>query len=587
MAARTPASTCSCSSADQHAAALAASLLGAAATAEAQTPYRCSSTSWTTVPYRLQVGVDARSDYALDPASVASPRYDNRIRHRRRVVANRWVDQARIYFDRFETEPNYDYLDVSGGSCTASGCTSVRRMTGIPFAGSIGAWTPVLPYAQVSNRAWSESLQSSPLRLEFVSDASVTAAGVKVGRIDVQCSPGAYNDLVEEINPGESVDGLLLANDDIAYFALPGGATPGFHQTVALTAPDADADFDVYVRCGAYPTTSLYDFASRSSSNQEFIDISDTARSCSSRWYVGVHSYPTARSGRGSFRALFSRHRSTQRLVWRVGMLANTCAGSTEADRAAAADFLRRSSAEVFGATDGQVFLDWELYTVSGASTTDLFSDSWRCGGAPCNVRLAPCTAGGGGQAWRGGDRLWLGYAAWRNGGTALLHEFGHAHLNIEDYYYFLSEGGVTTSTMILPASFPTARRDLVHNGCGHSTMANGFLPSTTHSFCTAYNHLYDTRYVQIGMETNVLLADGQMSATPGASTVGFTGAIGDTRYGMSYTPVPHPTFFDARSDFRVGIDRGVLWMEPEGSGDPYDYLDFRAAGFPGAVRIF
>src|SRR5205085_574474 len=100
-------------------------------------------------------------------------------------------------------------------------------------------------------------------------------------------------------------------------------------------------------------------------------------------------------ANKGFFRMLYSRHRSTEHLSYRAAIRPYACAGELfviDIYRQLAKEMLERSAAEIFGATDGQTFVDFELYTLPDANVNLPFDPSWNCGGAPCNVRLMPCS---------------------------------------------------------------------------------------------------------------------------------------------------------------------------------------------------
>lgn len=553
----------------------------------AQTPYQCSPSVFTRTPYQLKIGVDTGSDYPLDPlvGGLAHRRYDNTQRHTRKFVANRWVNQVSFSFTSIDLESGYDRFKIQD-VCGSGGCSINHDLTG----------TPPLTNRDVDLSPWGRSLQSDPVRLEFTADSSITRKGVAIDSVLVRCSSGVYNDMTHTLTPGDTVDGVLLGSDDIVYMALPGGSTPGFHQTLAMWAPGADADFDVLVRCGAPPTAGLYDFASRTTSNQEFIHFSDANRTCSSQWYVGVHAYPSSgKTNRGFFRMLYSRHRATEHLVYKAAIRPYSCPDSgifvTDVYRQLAADWLKRSAAEIFGATDGQTFIDFELYTLYDASVTNAWDPSWSCGGTACNVRMMPCTFPSGGQAYGSSDTLWVGWNFWNQGANSpgwILHEFGHAHYGLGTYVPGNGDGywSISDSRTQLPSNFPTADRNLLYNSCGHSTMSNGYVETTAHKYCTGYNHARNPRYVKQGWETNILTDNGKYSAEAGSSANAYVWPISVTGYAQSYTPAEHSSVWSDRSDFRIAIDNGKLWMEPTGTDDPYPFLDFSHPEFPGRVTI-
>ena len=564
--------------------------------AHAQTPVACNPSTWTRTPYALKIGVDDSSDYPLEPVRGGLPyrRYGNQQKHTRKLVANRYVNQVSFAFNTLELENGYDFFKISGAPCSGASCNSYYSLTGAP-----GLASRDVNYGATT----AESLQSTPVRLDFNSDYSVSAKGVAIPDVAVKCMPGGIgNDLTHTLTAGDTVDGLLLGGDDIVYLSLPGGSTPGFHQTLAMWAPPGtDGDFDLLVRCGARPTASLYDFASRTNGNDEFVHFSDADRTCSSNWYVGVHAYNSSgKANRGAFHMLYSKHRTTEHLTWKVGIHPFACGGElvvADFERQNATAWLHRAAKEIFGASDGQTFIDFELYTNYSADVHDAWSPTWTCGGVACNLRLMPCTYPGGGQSSPLSQQSWLGYNVWNNGamsGGWLLHEFGHSHYGLGDDgpgghsgwdgYWGIEPGEGPGA--ILPSDYPTAERRVLYNACGHSTMSNGNQAETVHKICTAYSHLRDMRYVRKSNETDVLTTNGKFQWEAGAATSAYGSPIGVPGVATSSTPVTHSAGWTDRSDYRVAIENGTLWSEPAGSDDPYDFMSFENAAFPGRVTV-
>jgi hypothetical protein len=555
--------------------------------ASAQSAIECSSTSWTPEDYTLRIGVDGASTYPLDPVigGLGYRRYDNMLKHTRKFIANKFVNAASFNFATIDTEPGYDRFTISGAPCSGGNCTPIYTLSGALAAGNRD-----LTYAGNG-----QSLTSAPLRLQFVSDASITKKGVDISSASVRCFGGGIsNDLVETLSPGDTVDGVLLGANDIVYMGLPGGATPGFHQTVALWASDPTTDLDLLLACGRRPTMADYDVASRTGGNNEFIEFSDATRVCTGTWFLGVHSYAgSGKDGKGAFHLLYSRHKAAQHIRLKAGFTTKSCTGGLVTDFAQRADahpYLASASQAIFGATDGQVFVDWDLYNAGSANDDDPLGGTWSCGGSACNLRLDECH--GGGQSFPLADVFWIGNQ-WHNlDGGSIIHEFGHAHLGLgaaslwpfgEDGYWF----PLSDPRTILPSGFPTGQRNFIYNVCGHSAMSNGYLGSTAHKYCTSYDHMRNQRYVAMGWETNVLTTNGQLDLGSGGSGTQYSEPIGVTGYGSDWTPAPHSLLWSGVSDWAIGIHNGVLWYEPDGSDDPYEFLDYPGAsvpGFPGKV---
>ena len=360
--------------------------------AAAQVAVECSGATWTPTEYTLRIGLDGGSQYPLDPVvgGLSYRRYDNMIKHTRKFVANKYVNAASFYFSTFDTETNYDKLTISG-LCSGTSCSPFYTLTGTLAAGA----------RDLSYAGGGQSLTSSPLRLQFVSDVSVTRRGIDLSSTSVRCfGSGISNDLVQTAAPGDTIDGVVLGANDIVYVGLPGGATPGMHQTVTMWSSDASTDLDLLLACNRRPTVTDFDVASRTTGNAEFVEFSDATRVCAGTWFLGVHSYPTyGKDGRGAFHLLYSRHKAAQHIRLTAGFDTAACADGgfkpEFSQRALARAYLTSASAAIFGATDGQVFVDWDLYNATTADDNDPLGPTWMCGGAQCNVRLDECHGGG------------------------------------------------------------------------------------------------------------------------------------------------------------------------------------------------
>jgi len=96
------------------------------------------------------------------------------------------------------------------------------------------------------------------------------------------------------VNLGEEKSGTLTAPGKIDYFylTLGTGYTKLTVKTYTITGTN---DFDLYIKRGAYPTTSSYDARAYTSSSAETISLSNPA---SGTYYVMVYSY----SGSGTYK---------------------------------------------------------------------------------------------------------------------------------------------------------------------------------------------------------------------------------------------------------------------------------------------
>src|SRR5205085_8594190 len=137
------------------------------------------------------------------------------------------------------------------------------------------------------------------------SDYSVTQRGVNLSATKVRCGTSGNNS-VSLLQPGESVDGVLLGSQDVVYFRLPTG--PGSTDVYGVTMRGlggAGTDFDLIAKCGTTLTASNTEPGGQSGTSHEVLDLPDT---CTSGWLVGVHAW----SGSGVFKMHVARRRSSE-----------------------------------------------------------------------------------------------------------------------------------------------------------------------------------------------------------------------------------------------------------------------------------
>ena len=540
-------------------------------------PIRCS-TAGQLQTYQWKVGVDAGSDIPLDPVAgtLGYRRYDNQQKHARYLLTNAFVTSLSLRFASFETETSYDTLTFGGTSLHPT------------MTGALGATTTTLPSLM-------GSFQAVPLIMNFQSDSSVTKRGFDLASLTATCS-GTSNDTITTFSAGQGrVDGVLLGYNDVVYTSF--ASDPGAHSTLSMWSPSVGSgqDFDVYLACGRRPSPTDYDLVSNAgtgSGNSEFVHIDPRVHPCASTWQVAVLSYGNGgATGQGYFHLLWSKHRAEQDVRYTVGIQS----ASSAADVAQSNAFLTASAKTIYGATNGQVLLTYDLDGVASPKQSDCYDASWSCAGAHCNVCLRGPGTGGGGSAYPGANLIDIPWDTW-HGGT-LAHEFGHAHLGLQDDYV-----GVQDRNVGLPGDWPGRRclqaSDCAGFGdscsgvdlftgtagycalgslvdvCGHSMMANGYISD---AYCTAYDHLHDARYVQAGWETQVLTLAGNPN-------VGYSSPISYAPFAQSTSPWPHSTRWTDRSDYQVALDNGVFLFQPGGSPDPYRFADFNAPGFQSLV---
>lgn len=403
-------------------------------TADAQTfsPVSCNvCPSYTEVPWTFD-----SSELPTDPNCSAGtcPHYINNINQWRSVIANKWVKEFQFRIDSFDTEPSFDYIDygeVSG---------SLTRLTGSPVLG----WRGVVS---------SKSIQERPIDFLFHTDSNVARPGFAMGKARVCCSFTApLLDVVPQraLVPLERTTGVLLGNGDTIYGTIPIAPNNG-KQSIALWGP-SNADFDVYVRCNALPTVSVWDYRAYSADSQEVL-ILPRPGACTypGTWYVAISSY----SGAGQFNIVTSPMFDSGVVSLRVGF--NFNASATQLTNAATA--LSKTSRQFYGQTEGQILIkSYDIWNDTGSSCSN-------CGGQICDV----CFEDEPGTGWCCSGNQVTVQRNYFSDPEGIAHEFGHRFLGVSDEYE--GSGGVWK--------------------CGHSNMAKPW--GDQNNFCVEMDHNKDS----------------------------------------------------------------------------------------------
>lgn len=585
-------------------------------------PFRCNGAPPTSQPYTWTIGVDkSRTDVPIynDPAGYtsSSARYDNQQAQARWILTNQFVTAITVNFNTLLTEGCCDFLHLQL-------CSPQYDLSGNPGTAS----------KTVTSVSVGHTFQGIPLKLYFTSDFSNVSTGVDIPSIGIACN-GTTVFEEDQFSAGQGrIEGILQAYNDVVFttFQVDASAGSNTHYTLAVWAPTPTTqDFDVYLACGRDPTSTNYDIVSDAGTGQgngEFVHIDPAVHPCSSSWHVAVLSYGVGSAGgsggQGIFHMLWSKHNAktghVQDLHYSVGIVSPTSAEITQAQQ-----WLSLSAKRLFGATNGQVLLKYDLYNVPGArsnasgGTTDCHDPSWSCGGAQCQVCLTPKN-GTNGKAWDeavaqtdGPDDIMFGYGIWNNNNEHIVHEFGHAHLNINDFYMGINNNYPCVPAENVPTAFPdpTCSSDAdcasfggscvkptgfqaycslgyFFNACGHSVMANGHLAAA--HYCTSYDHMYNPRFVDINADANIL-------PTSVGSPTQYTAELVLPGFTMIGPPpnLPYPAFWNrddtqscpptpgpsaSASDFQRGIANGTFLFEPSGSSDPYLFETYNLTAF-------
>jgi hypothetical protein len=202
-------------------------------------------------------------------------------------------------------------------------------------------------------------------------------------------------------------------------------STAGEHQTISLwpgsTSPGAD--FDLYARCNAMPTTSVFDARGFSSAPMEHLHL-DSAACPNGTWYITVHSF----AGTGQFNVIRQQHYPSAHIALEVAF----STPATAAQITSWENYLANSARYYFGVTEGGRIVD--RFSVHRNSTSCEFFDPAGCGGHYCDLCIDPNTDDRAFTytSWPKHIQLWAGDL---NRPATLTHELGHYDLGLPDEY--------------------------------------------------------------------------------------------------------------------------------------------------------
>ncbi|RLI54987.1 MAG: hypothetical protein DRP09_11405, partial [Candidatus Thorarchaeota archaeon] len=152
--------------------------------------------------------------------------------------------QIRVHFTKIDVENNYDYVyvyDYAG--------SQLHKLTGLY---SSGGWT-----------AWSYG-ESIKVRLD--TDYSVTDWGFAIDQIEYEGGGGGGGSETNVLTDGVTSSSSLAATGDTEMWTIEVEADALSMHSV-LTC--GSADFDLYGRLGAEPTTSTYDWRGYTSGGED------------------------------------------------------------------------------------------------------------------------------------------------------------------------------------------------------------------------------------------------------------------------------------------------------------------------------
>ncbi len=284
------------------------------------------------------------------------------------LTANPYVIEAYFRVAKFSTEPAYDGLAWNVSNTDNLSQAANPAMTGTPY--TPGTW---FGYSSIAG------LENAPIRWQFYADGTVNSTGIAFDYVKVCCSqnPGTRYNAASLLTNGERQSGILLGTGDVVYFTLPGSTPELTNKTysLALRGNTPSNDYDLYVRCGAYPTEFNSQLIGNSWDTQEFLNFG--SMSCASTWYVAVRSF----RGGGTFNIVANERYKSQDVELHVGLTYSASA----AELSTLQNRLRQGVGKWYGANEGRIYVQTvHLYNATGPDCGLPNLNS--CGGNRCNV---------------------------------------------------------------------------------------------------------------------------------------------------------------------------------------------------------
>ncbi|MFW9990688.1 MAG: pre-peptidase C-terminal domain-containing protein [Candidatus Odinarchaeota archaeon] len=219
-----------------------------------------SSGAGVEVPLRY---ARTEESYVVDSPHNYPNNYDNTW-----TIKKDGASRIRVFFYYVNLEANYDYIYVYD----SDGTTILETITG-----NKGYWNHWSPYAN-----------GDTIYVRLVSDYSVTYWGFRITKIDYDLGGGGGGG--GELTSGQTATSSLSATGATEMWTIDVGANAVSMHSVLNCG---SADFDLYGRRGAEPTTSTYDWRGYTSGGEDVTFSNPGAGT----WYIMVRSY----SGSGPY----------------------------------------------------------------------------------------------------------------------------------------------------------------------------------------------------------------------------------------------------------------------------------------------
>lgn len=248
----------------------------------------------------------------------------NNINDEKFIYSSANVRSMSLNFVTFSTEQNFDY--AYWGEKNSSFYVS---MTG------------TLPNNTLVPAFVSKNFNETPGSFRVITDSSVGSTGYEIDKVRVSCGPSPAL-VTPPLNMGTLHMGVLLGTNDSIFFQTP--VVSGQNVNVILTGTNS-TDFDLYARCNATPTKTVYTARSYSGDSNEFLSL-PSGWCPGGIWYIVVNSY----SGAGGFTLLPSRGFESENLSVRA-LVQHT--SPTEVD--STANMLAQGVRRFYGTTLGAI----------------------------------------------------------------------------------------------------------------------------------------------------------------------------------------------------------------------------------------
>ncbi len=181
------------------------------------------------------------------------------------TISESGATQIRVHFTKIDVESNYDYVYVYDNTGA-----ELHKLTGLISAGGWSAWS-----------------YGDNIKVRLDTDYSVTDWGFAIDQIEYEGGGGGGDNVLQD---GVTSTSSLAAQYATEMWTIDVG-TNALSMYSVLTC--GSADFDLYGRLGAEPTTSTYDWRGYTGGGEEVT----TSNPGAGTWYIMVRSY----SGTGSY----------------------------------------------------------------------------------------------------------------------------------------------------------------------------------------------------------------------------------------------------------------------------------------------